>query len=515
MAVTLVESARIDDNGTETHTAGAGSNRLCVVTSGAEAVTGAFAPTFGGVGFTDVGSDPFDTSNRQVYGRYILDASIPSGEQTYAQNETDGTGTTSIWGGSMYTFAGVDQADPIGEFAEEAHGNSTSWTTSSVTAPAGSIVVAMAVTASGYNPAADVGGDFVDETKGANRGGWGWYTAYAVVAEAAEVSATFTWSDNEAGVTLLFVVNPAAGGITIEIPAGSVTIASTAPVVLFAQVELPSVAALTIASVASVPLVNYIRGPPVVSATLTGIAPGAVIAHNEQPSAGSLSLTGLQPAVNISSSATVAPGAGALVSQGNNLTLGAVASPGAAELEFTSAASERGFGLQLSGQTATSILGARAATGVDSVALTGQTPLAFLDILGTTIQVPGAALSIIGHAPLVTVPVSISVNTGAMVASTYTPVLEIANAGVAIVNPNAVPVRSNYTHCAYTGFRVPADDLVQTGYGQWVRPKSVEGKHPADFIKAVPQKKKQGPQRPEGPNRFIGEDLPAITADDP
>ena len=216
MAVGLINSAQIRSGTANTFTAGAGSNRLLVAVAPSEASTASYAsnlaPTFGGVALTPIGSDPFiehGNPDRLIGGYYLKHALIPSGEQTYAQTETDLGG----WTGTVYTFSGVNQTTPIADFVEEEQASAATWTTSSIIAPDNSIVVVATVNANSFSGSSDITtADYVDDHKTANFSSMASYTAHKVVATGGAESCSFDWAgNNEVGANLIFALNPAPG----------------------------------------------------------------------------------------------------------------------------------------------------------------------------------------------------------------------------------------------------------------------------------------------------------------
>lgn len=85
--------------------------------------------------------------------------------------------------------------------------------------------------------------------------------------------------------------------------------------------------------------------------------------------------------------------------------------------------------------------------------------------------------------------------------------------GALIINGNADVFPSNYEICERTGFRVRRGGLVKEWNGTMVRPESFEPRHPQDFVRAIAEQL-EGSPRPEQDDRFIGEDVPQVTAAD-
>lgn len=87
------------------------------------------------------------------------------------------------------------------------------------------------------------------------------------------------------------------------------------------------------------------------------------------------------------------------------------------------------------------------------------------------------------------------------------PVPEV-DKGTPITNSQAAAFRSNFEICARTGFRQlptwhPDSKFMRDGYGEYVRTKSADERHPQDFVKSRGGDKQIGSVSPEPDNVFI------------
>lgn len=207
---------------------------------------------------------------------------------------------------------------------------------------------------------------------------------------------------------------------------------------------------------------------------LRGQAPTVALAQAEEPQIATVVITGTAPTVVTTT--TVLPG-------GDELSLNS----DTVAVDLAQAESPQVATLVLNGIAPSALIteGLNVSPGVGAAAF-GSDLLQI--VVGGVPQPAAAALSITGISPDV----------------------EVANSGTAITNPDASLYPSRYEQCDYTGFRVLPGELVETGYGKYVRPKSFESKHPQDFVRSVKERRKEGPQRPEQDEEFVD----TITAED-
>jgi hypothetical protein len=386
----------------------------------------------------------------------------------------------------------------------------------------------------------------------------------AYVDEAAETTATVVGAgsiaeadgDNPPGW-------PPSAGVTIAVPAGALSIASEAPVIVVTSggVNLGlGVVTFTELQPQLVQTHNHIRAPPAVataftglqpaitvtqalspgvgSATLTGLQPSAEIDHIRQVSVGSLALTGLQPEIHVGEKIIVTPGAGSisltvtdaefinstdmrLILTGHAVTLATgqaeiVEIPAAGTLALTGYAPTLTYSWVVRPDAGALALAGLAPVGDNTllIVLPGAGSASFttlqpaIELTGLHTAKPGAAsLSLTGRMVEV---VRASPNAPTIALTGYAPSIQIANSGVSITNPNAISVPSNYEICDRTGFRVRRGQLKETWDGLKVRRKSWEPRHPQDFVRGRAEKPK-GSTRPEQEDRFIEDE---ITPDD-
>ena len=84
-----------------------------------------------------------------------------------------------------------------------------------------------------------------------------------------------------------------------------------------------------------------------------------------------------------------------------------------------------------------------------------------------------------------------------------------------VKNDNATTnAPNNLEQCDMTGFRQYPEDMVPDGYGNLVRKKSYESRHPMDVFKARGGDKQRGSVSPEQSDIFIGTDIDTVTIDD-
>ena len=80
---------------------------------------------------------------------------------------------------------------------------------------------------------------------------------------------------------------------------------------------------------------------------------------------------------------------------------------------------------------------------------------------------------------------------------------EAAGVGQTITNANATAGPTNYEICQRTGFRQYPGELMRDGYGELIRPKSVDERHPQDFVRSRGGDRQRGSVSPEQNNSFI------------
>jgi hypothetical protein len=355
-----------------------------------------------------------------------------------------------------------------------------------------------------------------------------------------------------------------------SVPVGALVLAGVAPALLVGSNVAPATASVTFTGIAPTAEITHNRavpvgslaltgqaptqdttvGPDVGSAILTGVAGSAEITHNRATGSGSLAFTGNAPTVVITGPG-IEPATAALSFNTFAPVIGVSVSPAVGSLELTGAAPQRAYGLVLEGQLPTiAISGSQAvapgtvaltftglapsaeidhfrSTGAGSITLATAAPVVLVSLsvapttgavaltgaapaLGAGIAVATGALALASDAPTLGALAFIAIPVGGLSFTGFAPSLAIANSGVSITNETAVEIPSNYEQCDYTGFRVLPGELVETGYGQWVRPESYEPKHPQEFVRSVPERIKRGQQRPEQPDVFVD----TVTADD-
>ena len=87
--------------------------------------------------------------------------------------------------------------------------------------------------------------------------------------------------------------------------------------------------------------------------------------------------------------------------------------------------------------------------------------------------------------------------------------------GNRIENDNATTdVPNNYEQCDLTGFRQLPGSMKLTWNKYAVRKKSWDERHPATMQQSGHTDRWKGAQKPEGTDKFIGEELDEVTADD-
>lgn len=102
------------------------------------------------------------------------------------------------------------------------------------------------------------------------------------------------------------------------------------------------------------------------------------------------------------------------------------------------------------------------------------------------------------------------------VALTFGGSVEQGELGTIIENLDAVEIRSDYEICQRTGFRQlpefhPLSDFIRDGYGEYVRRKSVDSRHPQDYGRSRGNDRQEGPQNPESDDNFL---TTTVEADD-
>lgn len=116
-----------------------------------------------------------------------------------------------------------------------------------------------------------------------------------------------------------FLTPAAGGGVTISVPAGSLTLAGNAPTVVNPKTIFPPAGSLTLSGLAPTVTVsgNQIVQPPAGALSLTGNAPTVLTPRIVSPSAGALTLAGNAPTVAVSDNQYIVPPTGALTLAGN------------------------------------------------------------------------------------------------------------------------------------------------------------------------------------------------------
>jgi len=212
MAISVLGSQLITDSAV-TYTAEAGSNRILCCIINAEDGSGAYNPSFGGVSFVDIGSDPFEgNAGTQIYCGYILEANIPSGSQSMSLTTTGMDWTIDLWAGWIFTLDDVDQSTPINPAIDEAgESNSETHTTANVLSVTDGILFASfcAANAIGSSPSITTA-NWVDEFDD-NTGGGAWILGHKLITSGASEGVAF---DNDgisrAGSSVIFGLAPAA-----------------------------------------------------------------------------------------------------------------------------------------------------------------------------------------------------------------------------------------------------------------------------------------------------------------
>ncbi len=114
----------------------------------------------------------------------------------------------------------------------------------------------------------------------------------------------------------------------------------------------------------------------------------------------------------------------------------------------------------------------------------------------------------------VTIPASMLSTSDPIVGSQTFGVTVSDVVGTSITNSEStskVPI--NYEICDRSGFRVKRNGLRTEWHGIMVRPKSFESRNAQDFVSSRAEKQ-EGSERPEQPDRFIGDDIAAVQASD-
>ena len=156
--------------------------------------------------------------------------------------------------------------------------------------------------------------------------------------------------------------------------------------------------------------------------------------------------------------------------------------------------------------------GSVAEPSVGSVSLATAAPTVQIDT--PTFPTVGALVaSGVASTPAIDDPTPMSVGAVSLTASGLT--VSIGNAGTSITNTNATTdVPSNYEICDLTGFRQMPGSMKLT-WNKWaVRRKSWESRHPQEGVRSRPGETQKGPKRPEQDDRFIGDEIAAVTVDD-
>jgi hypothetical protein len=289
------------------------------------------------------------------------------------------------------------------------------------------------------------------------------------------------------------IVQPAAGALDLlgyapSIPGTGITVEPLAGTLTFTG-ETPSAE------------IDHFRAVDTVSLVLTGEVPDLLENHIAVPFAERMILTGIAPSAEIDHFKTNATASLVIASDVVTLNITLLRDPAAGALTLTGPAPSSveqsirtpGSGsLTLAGITPVSTVTHPTAPSVGTLTLTGYAP-----ILGIGVSVPAATLTATGLLPTTREPV----HAATLAFSSEASLINVANSGVDIANPDADETPSNYEICDYTGFKVKAGELVQTGYGFWTRPESYEGRHPQEFVRSRVDKM-TGPQSPEPDDVF-------------
>jgi hypothetical protein len=84
--------------------------------------------------------------------------------------------------------------------------------------------------------------------------------------------------------------------------------------------------------------------------------------------------------------------------------------------------------------------------------------------------------------------------------------------GTAITNTLASETASNYEVCQRTGFRLPAGKLEREWTGLYVRPDSIESRHPQELLRMRAHEKPHDPGNPEPDDRYVEDVYPSGVA---
>ena len=156
--------------------------------------------------------------------------------------------------------------------------------------------------------------------------------------------------------------------------------------------------------------------------------------------------------------------------------------------------------LTLTPRTPARVVNENIAGAITSISFAGAAPTVRLSQLAK----PGkATLSIVGKRP--TLPQNVvTVIIG-----------EAGNQGTVIRNTNAVTIPSNYLIDDRTGFKVKIKKgLSEQWDGVMTRSESYDSRHPQEFVRSRPERI-EGPERPEGSDRFIEDEYPdGVSQDD-
>ena len=254
-------------------------------------------------------------------------------------------------------------------------------------------------------------------------------------------------------------------GVTIAVPSGALEFASDAVSVKLTHVQHPLVGTLVISSDNVTVTQTLIRAPPLGTLALASNAPSAEIDHFKTNSTVSVEIASDAPSALIGFTKT--PSVGSLAFNGIAPTITRFVSPATGSVAFSS-------------DTLSGGVGQRVFPSLGNISLSSDILHASPGILGTVGAVSFASSAV---------------------------TLNIGNSGYSITNPDAttnVPV--NYEICDLTGFRVVPGSLKLTWNKYAVRKKSWEERHPQDYLRAIPERRKKGSKRPEQDDRFI-EDL--------
>ena len=301
---------------------------------------------------------------------------------------------------------------------------------------------------------------------------------------------------------------------SVSLASPGLQFSSVAPIVLVSKIVEPGLAQLQFTGNIPVPSKLIDAGDPD-SLLFTGFAPTAdVTADAPMPGTGSLVFSPSTPSAEIDHfRATGAPDALITSSDAPIPTLTNRHLP--AELVLT-------------GQQPSIVINHIALPTLGSIVFTGNIP----DLLQNSIRVPTTgSILFTGAVPSVEFDFVRDVGTGSITFtgtfpllgpsqgsitfSSDAPTLNIANSGLSVTNPNAITaVPNNYEQCDITGFRQMPGSMKLQWNKYAVRQKSFESRHPMEYQKNPSVERRKGSKRAEQDDRFIGDEIDAVEADD-